>query len=389
MYRKEIVYVSSVGISVKEKEFASHLAGINGRRSLYSAIVLTVLIPVWYAFLKLSGMGMRAEGITAYVIVAELVQILAIPLMLVLIKRNETDRLLVSYKVYYLISTALLMAIGVQDMKATGSSMMYVGALGYYVFVPVFNKKEHQYFHGAVIAAGVIAGFMVWNTSGRAVLDVLVYTLAAIVMGRYNSASARRYEKVREELRQKTISSEQDPLTGLTNRRGLARRANVLWPYCSRSKTSVGIIAIDVDFFKKYNDKYGHPEGDKCLKRIAEAIRQAARRGTDIAARTGGEEFLVFVQDMTNEEMIALALKIRENIAALQIPHAYVGVSNYVTVSMGVAITQPTGMNNFHELYEEADQALYTAKYNGRNCVVCEGLLYGRMKNGLGTVING
>lgn len=381
--------MSSKGISVKEKEFSRHLSTVNGRRCLYSSIVLAVVLPILFGGLKLSGLGMNSERLAAYVIAAEVVQVAAIPLMLVLVRRNEVDRLLVAYKVYYLLTTLLLMTIGILELKASGSVLFYIGAMGYFIYVPVFDKKEHPYFIGVVAMTGVVASLMVWNSGAREILDIALYTIATVFLGRNNSASVRRYEKVREELRQKTISSEQDPLTGLTNRRGLARRANVLWPYCSRSKTRVGIIAIDVDFFKKYNDKYGHPEGDKCLKKIAEAIRQAARRGTDIAARTGGEEFLVFVQDMTNEEMIALALKIRENIAALKIPHAYVGVSNYVTVSMGVATAQPTGMNSFHELYEEADQALYVAKYNGRNCIVCDGLLYGRMKNGLGTVING
>ena len=95
-------------------------------------------------------------------------------------------------------------------------------------------------------------------------------------------------------------------------------------------------VEIDIDFFKKYNDRFGHPAGDKCLKEVAHAIKNTAKRSVDITARTGGEEFIIFVQNMTEAELVEFAMKVRKNVADLKIAHAYAGVSEYVTVSMGL-----------------------------------------------------
>jgi len=167
----------------------------------------------------------------------------------------------------------------------------------------------------------------------------------------------------------------------------LKKKAELIWSYCQRRKVPVGIIALDIDFFKKYNDKFGHLEGDKCLKVIANTLKESAKRSSDIVTRTGGEEFLVFVQDITPKEILTLALNIRKNIEEQTIIHAYCGISKYVTVSMGISTTIPKFNYEFNDLYDEADRALYQAKKNGRNCIVFDGNLYGRMKDGMSQVI--
>lgn len=373
-------------MSAQQREFAARLSLINCKRCLCSSVIFALLLPIVGIAEYFAGTG--TVGIWAFVIVAETVQVSMLFVLLYIVRRNEQDFMPAMYRVYYGLTIALCLFLSAQEYRQSKSLLFLVAAMGYYVFVPVFARKEQRISSWIMLVLAAVYGITVSSLGVRAVVDAAIVLAAAIVLGRYSQEKTRYQVRVRDELRERTISSEHDALTGLMNRRGLARRVSLLWSYCSRMHAMVGVIAIDVDFFKKYNDKFGHPEGDKCLKKVAAAIKDSAQRGSDITARTGGEEFLVFVQDMSEEEMVELALKIRGGIAELQIPHAYAGVSKHVTVSMGIAYTYPNSENNFKKLYEEADQALYTAKENGRNCIVCRNLVYGRMKNGLGTLIS-
>ena len=341
--------------SSKKKEFESRLAAANCKRGLIFSAVLSALLPLYWVMCN--STGDVAVGYTAMVIVAETIE-LASAVVLLYIVKNAIQLSASAGRLYYFFTAAVMTPLCIMDYGMSGSIMLFVMFMGALSVVPCFSRGEMN-----------------------------VYSVTMIAAGRYIQELFRSRERIKGELKEKTFASEQDPLTGLTNRRGFIRRAGVIWPISMRSHVMVGVIAIDIDFFKKYNDKFGHPEGDECLKKIAGAIEDSARRQTDIVVRTGGEEFLVFVQNMNKKEIIGLALKIRSAVADLRIEHAYVEVSQYVTVSMGVACTYPDTHNSVKELYEEADQALYMAKENGRNCVVCDGSMYGRMKNGLGTAI--
>ena len=177
-----------------------------------------------------------------------------------------------------------------------------------------------------------------------------------------------------------------DELTGLYNRR---KAMEYLENEARNAQNDLGfsLCICDIDFFKKYNDRFGHPAGDKCLKEVAHAIKNTAKRSVDITARTGGEEFIIFVQNMTEAELVEFAMKVRKSVADLKIAHAYAGVSEYVTVSMGIAYGVPGEDYAFDDMYEEADRALYKAKNSGRNCIVCGNRVYGRMRGGAGAVI--
>lgn len=368
-----------------KKEFERRIAFINCRRGFGLAVVLSIMLPCLWLFNN--SIQEPGAGFTAMIIVAETIELVAAA-MLLYIAGNAQRVMSAAYKLYYICTMAVLVTLSVMDYRATGSSMLYVITMGIAVFVPILLKRELRAYTGVMLIA-VAAGCAGAADSGvRAVADMAVVGLAAVLAGRYSQEHFRNQERVREELKGRTHYSEQDPLTGLINSRGLAERAGILWSSCMRTHSMAGIIAIDIDFFKKYNDKFGHIDGDECLKKIAEAIDSSTRGQTDVVARTGGEEFLVFVQNMSKKDIIELALGIRSAVAELRLEHAYVEVSKYVTVSMGIAYTYPDGACSFEELYEEADQALYEAKEHGRNCIVCDDCIYGRMKNGLGTAIS-
>lgn len=370
--------------SSKKREFESRLAAVNCKRGLIFSAVLCVLLPL-YLFICNSS-GEVPVAYTAMMIVGETIE-LASAVLLLYIVRNAVQHSQYAGRLYYFFTAALMTPLCIMDYGMSGSIMLFAMFMGALAVVPCFSRREMNVYSLVMLVVTVAMTAATAVDGVRAAVGTGAIGLAAAVAGRYVQELFRSRERIKGELKEKTFASEQDPLTGLTNRRGFIRRAGVIWPICMRSHAMVGVIAIDIDFFKKYNDKFGHPEGDECLKKIAGAIEDSARRQTDIVVRTGGEEFLVFVQNMNKKEIIGLALKIRSAVADLRIEHAYVEVSQYVTVSMGVACTYPDTHNSVKELYEEADQALYMAKENGRNCVVCDGSMYGRMKNGLGTAI--
>jgi diguanylate cyclase (GGDEF)-like protein len=161
-----------------------------------------------------------------------------------------------------------------------------------------------------------------------------------------------------------------DGLTGLANRRRLDEYLEREWNRGLRlSNSLMSIIMLDVDFFKNYNDRYGHQAGDECLKKIARVIREALKRPTDLSARYGGEEFTCILPDTSLEGANHLAQKIIERIWELNIHHEGSDVSDRVTISIGVASDTIEIQNSPANLLSKADKALYAAKRSGRNRV--------------------
>jgi diguanylate cyclase (GGDEF)-like protein len=162
--------------------------------------------------------------------------------------------------------------------------------------------------------------------------------------------------------------ADSDSLTGLANRRRFDETLAFEHERARRSGLPFSLIMIDVDYFKKFNDRYGHVAGDDCLRRVAGAIATGPRRPTDLAARYGGEEFAVILPDTDTEGARAVAEKIRIAVEALNITHAD-SPSGPVTISLGVHTCQPAENGGAAPLacIEAADQLLYQAKLNGRN----------------------
>jgi diguanylate cyclase (GGDEF)-like protein len=156
-------------------------------------------------------------------------------------------------------------------------------------------------------------------------------------------------------------------LTGVANRRRFDEILQREWQRATRSGAALSLIFADIDFFKPYNDHYGHQAGDDCLKQVAEALQQTVHRPADLVSRYGGEEFVIVLPETAAEGALAVAEKVLSNIAHLRIPHATSGVSNYLTLSVGVATRSPTGDEAPENLIGAADQALYCAKEHGRN----------------------
>jgi len=158
-----------------------------------------------------------------------------------------------------------------------------------------------------------------------------------------------------------------DGLTGIPNRRHFDQFLEAEWKRSCRYNHSISLLIMDIDYFKLYNDHYGHAEGDDCLKKVASSFSQSMIRSTDLAARYGGEEFACILPETDFEGAMVTADRIMKAIHALCIPHEKSDVADYVTVSIGVSCLTPQKAKKSIDLLETADQALYRAKRNGRN----------------------
>lgn len=158
-----------------------------------------------------------------------------------------------------------------------------------------------------------------------------------------------------------------DTTTGIYNRRHFNERLEAEWRRSRRAKEPLALLMCDVDYFKKYNDAYGHVAGDVCLKEIATTLDNAINRASDLVARYGGEEFAIILPGMTSGEALKLAEKLIKAIQNKQLPHESSPTNDIVTISIGVAAMQADESENCTSIITAADKALYQAKERGRN----------------------
>ncbi|OAM51594.1 diguanylate cyclase [Methylovorus sp. MM2] len=161
-----------------------------------------------------------------------------------------------------------------------------------------------------------------------------------------------------------------DGLTGVSNRRMFDSILEAEWANARRNNQPLSLLMIDIDYFKQYNDHYGHIQGDSCLKMVGEVLGAAATRARDSFARFGGEEFVMVLPETDARSAEKVAERCRKLIFKKQIPHEKSQVSHVLTVSIGVGTIIPTHKDESTAFIEMVDKRLYQAKQNGRNCIV-------------------
>ncbi|MER3589127.1 MAG: hypothetical protein C4322_14980, partial [Mastigocladus sp. ERB_26_1] len=162
-----------------------------------------------------------------------------------------------------------------------------------------------------------------------------------------------------------------DGLTQVANRRRFDEYLSQEWRRMAREQQYLSLILCDVDYFKSYNDHYGHQAGDACLKRVAAAMRNTLKRPADLVARYGGEEFAIILPSTAVQGAITVAQAIQKAIKILRLSHIQSQISDFITVSFGVSSIIPIPNLKVETLITTADQALYEAKKQGRDRIVC------------------
>lgn len=171
-----------------------------------------------------------------------------------------------------------------------------------------------------------------------------------------------------ETLNHLKIEATTDSLTQLLNRNGLEQAVSTAWAFCKREKKNVGLLLIDVDYFKSYNDTLGHLKGDDILKQVAHNIKTCFKRETDIIGRIGGDEFLIFLSDTGNDHIVKMAQLLLSTLTGLKIK-ACTGSFHYLSISIGMKTGIPQADDSLIDFCNRVDRALYHAKKSGRNCI--------------------
>jgi diguanylate cyclase (GGDEF)-like protein len=212
---------------------------------------------------------------------------------------------------------------------------------------------------------------VIWQSD---VVNAIIASLVGMIFAWYMShavikemLSSRRLEIERNRFREESI---RDELTGLSNRRDYLNAVNFYINVCRHVHQSVCAIMMDVDFFKKYNDYYGHQKGDLVLQAVGKVLKRLMMEEHVFAARVGGEEFIVLWTENRIVEAERVAVKLRQMIIDLQIPHEKSDIAPYVTASFGLYLLRGGSQDSVEDLYNQADTALYEAKKSGRNRIV-------------------
>ena len=203
-----------------------------------------------------------------------------------------------------------------------------------------------------------------WTTEEIKLLERVAIVLSVAIK------QAKLYQQLESANRELEQLSLVDELTKIANRRKFDQYIAAEWSRLAREHNPLSLILCDIDYFKLYNDAYGHQAGDRCLQKVAQAIRKVIKRPADLVARYGGEEFVLVLPNTPLEGAKYLAQQVRLQIEALKIPHINSSVDFYVTLSLGISCCVPNSHFGFQILIAEADTALYQAKAMGRNRAV-------------------
>ena len=221
-----------------------------------------------------------------------------------------------------------------------------------------------------LVLAHLATGFVMHLPLNELYYMTAILGAAAVIGGisTYNLEHALRTNFL--ETRLLNELAERDGLTGLYNRRIFDDFVRRVWRQSRREDVAIQIIFVDIDYFKIYNDLYGHQAGDDCLKKVAHSIARCAKRPFDFCARYGGEEFVLVLYGPPDDYARGLPEQIRRDVLDLAIPHEGSKAERFVTVSVGVALARATSNRSLAGAIQTADEALYQAKREGRNRIV-------------------
>jgi diguanylate cyclase (GGDEF)-like protein/PAS domain S-box-containing protein len=244
------------------------------------------------------------------------------------------------------------------------------------------SKQDSPFYHelwAELLAIGQWQGEL-WNQDRFGKLYFEILSISAIkdergVTTNYVAISSditvHKLEK--EKLEEVNVVLQQlsstDGLTLIANRRYFDESLEREWRRAIRKKTEISLVMVDIDYFKAFNDTYGHLSGDQCIKNVAQVMHSSVHRSGDLVARFGGEEFIVLLPDTDILGATKVARIIRATVEALEIPHGGSSTNRFVTVSVGVATITPTLETNTRDLVYAVDKSLYDSKQNGRNRV--------------------
>ena len=365
-----------------EKEFRESHVAQNRRRGQVSGIIALLLVVALSSIDYLIGMNALASEIN------DIRLGMLVPFLIVLVIATYLP---LTAPYYAQIAAGGVLLVGFvtiyicQLAALGGDSYLLSASMLVILYACLFLGLR---FHVAVaIAATLVMAFLSIGLVVGLPADQLYYSTTILVttavigaISTYNFEHALRTNFL--ETRLLNELAERDGLTGLYNRRMFDDYIRRVWRQSRREDITLEFIFIDIDYFKIYNDLYGHQAGDDCLKKVAQTIARCAKRPFDFAARYGGEEFVLVLYGPPSDYARTIPEQIRREVSALGIVHEGSNVATCVTVSVGVALARPGGNRSLAGAIQSADEALYQAKQEGRNTVVFRDADEGEVETG-------
>lgn len=330
-------------------------------RIIVTSLLAILLIPVWIPFdYFVDPLNFRTFLILR--IICSVVNLIA---LIAFIKTGKPARHFRKYGLFIYISvvcTVLPMVIMTEEKFP-----FYIGFSTVFFAISILLIWPLRYFLIPLFMTGLVLAIFEWQSTADLTNAVpgIFLTLNVVLMAGLASWLTYRNFLTNEMLLTKLNHlSHTDRLTGLNNRRYFDLYLNQELARVIRNSSNIAVLMLDVDHFKKYNDNYGHLQGDECLRQVADCLRRAITREVDFVARYGGEEFAIVLPNSDASSAEIIAKRIIDTLSDLKIPHAHSSVAPFVTISVGIACCKTTSAAT---LLASADSALYKAKENGRN----------------------
>lgn len=349
----------------------------NVRRMLMASVSFFILFFVNFIILQIQAEKINSYIIWIFTIMAE---VYAGGYLLVAyrwLSNRKKWNVQMELRLFWIIYATLMLVETFMWKNTFSTLVVYWLMTAVLAIVPLWNNKEFLVNQGIQIAV-IVCLICYQKLDIEAVTYLLANQLLCCIISRQSYYNfCQRVADATAIDTAKTLS-EMDPMTNLLNRRGLERSLERIWPGTVRNNRQIAVMMIDIDNFKKYNDHFGHLEGDSCIRQVAEEIHKITRRKSGFAARVGGEEFVVCLSEIEKSEALKWAVRLKENVENLNILQAEDNFLPVVSVSIGVAWEYAKKDVDFAWMQKRADEALYQAKESGRACVYLEGKCYAK-----------
>ena len=355
---------------------AARLSLENIRRAFFTALCCTGLLPIMLAINVLSFEDDTvANIITAFLIISEILTIAFTVFSFMAMKRRDDFLCLWAYRGFWILFELFSFVLIYANKLAGSGITFYCVMLIVLMLIPALETTEMVY---GIVAEAVYAVFLFakFGTNGFEVFNIILMNILLFAMSRYLFSQTKEHIRLKERVKDSDGKVENDRMTGLLNRKGLERRAYSSIMSSIRSKKRFTVLMIDIDQLQLYNNEHGAKRGDDLIRAIGSIIRSAVVKNTDIVARLDGGKFLVCMEGGHGSDDEKLAEKVKTLVDRKRIPHARTADNRFVTVSIGVATTVPSVDNDYYELYDAAEKAMFAAKDAGRNAIEVDNLAY-------------
>ncbi|MCR5829747.1 MAG: GGDEF domain-containing protein [Lachnospiraceae bacterium] len=361
----------------EERRVAGRLACLNASRTLLTALAGLPVVLVLALIYNIPGITKGVTNLTNIALLAMFaVNVAGVVLEKRALDQHKVRNMSLITKVYWAFFEAFMLLIIYADAQAGGHMGLYPILVAAINFIPVFASNERIYYQVLHILFAVFANVLFDATAGDYAYLVLLNAL--FIMGGIRQSKKVVTALVASERAKDAKDLEAiDKLTGLLNKKGFEKRTEIAAEICTRNRKRMSIVLFDIDDLQQYNNSYGSDRGNFLIKQIAQIIQNGCKRDSDIVCRQNGGRFIVYIDGRDENYVSELGDRIRASVEGKRIPHGRRASYQYVTLSVGIACDVPVEEDDIYRFCDEAEDYLYGAKENGKNCTVCNELIYG------------